>query len=134
MKDDTTPTCPYCGKKTRTGTHTATFRRGARVLAVEVRHRECPDTHPGPDGEVPFRFEDAVLLKANDEAARAAWQAKFGEPMPPATRPGRKPREPRTVRLTVLLTESEAERIDAERGDVPRADFVRQRVFSGTSR
>lgn len=126
--------CPYCGTATVIGAHTATFRRGTKVLVMDVQHRECPGGHPGPDGEVPFRFEDPILLRANDEAARRGWQARYREPMPPATRPGRKPKEPRTVRLTVLLTESEAHVLDSERGATPRAEYVRKRVFSVTAR
>jgi hypothetical protein len=129
MSETTTIACPYCGAATIIGTHTANFRRGAKVLAVDVQHRECPGGHPGPDGAVPFRFEDPTLLRANDAVARRAWQARYKEPMPAAARPGRKPREPRTVRLTVLLTEAEAEALDADRGATSRAEYVRNVVF-----
>ena len=83
----------------------------------------------GPDGMSPFRFEDPYLLRANDEAARAAWIERFGEPMPPAGRPGRKPREKRTVRVHILFTELEKRMIDRERSDCSRSEFLRARAL-----
>lgn len=44
----------------------------------------------------------------------------------PAPQRARRPEEQRTVRVPVLLTPAEAERLDELRGDRPRGEFLRQ--------
>ncbi|MFH1465097.1 MAG: hypothetical protein ABIO70_11995 [Pseudomonadota bacterium] len=125
------PCCPYCGAVARLGTRISRYRRGERVLAVEVRHWECPAGCLAEDGQSPLHFEDPPLLRANDEEARRAWLERFGGPMPPSGRPGRKPRERRSVRVQVLVTPSEAEAIDRARGELDRSEYIRRRVLAG---
>jgi hypothetical protein len=125
----TPPACPYCHTPARLGTRISRYRRGDRVLPVEVQHWECPAGCLAEDAQGPFRFEDPALLRANDEAARQAWMERFAEPMPPSGRPGRKPKEKRTVRVQVMLTPSEAQSIDHARGDLDRSEYLRRRVL-----
>ena len=101
------PSCPFCGKPAERGKRTAHFRRGARTVSVEVRHWECPGGCVGSDGEQVFRFEDAILMAENTEAARAAWREKYGEAMPAPRRPGRRTTEKRTERVAIALSPSE---------------------------
>ncbi len=124
------PNCPYCLSPAVPGTRVARVRRGRRVLSVEVRHWQCPGACPGPEGVPPFRFEDPELLRANDDAARRAWRERFGEEMPPARRPGRKPREKKTARIAVLFTESQRRQLDRARGAVSRSEYVRAAALS----
>jgi hypothetical protein len=84
----------------------------------------CPD----PNGD-PFEFEDVDLMRKNGDKARVLWLERFGEPMPASKPPGRKPDERRQVRVPLLLTESEADALDRERGDVPRSEYIRRRLF-----
>jgi hypothetical protein len=120
--------CPFCSQPARHGTRISQVRRGNRVLSVEVEHWECAQGCLDEDGASIFRFEDQDQLRRNDETIRAAWLARFGEAMPPARRPGRKPPEPRDVRVQVLLTASEAAAIDRARGGVPRSEYIRRRL------
>jgi len=60
-----------------------------------------------------------------EQEASLAWQARFGEPMPAPQR-SRRPDEQRTVRVPVLPTPAEAERLDKLRGDRPLGEFLRQ--------
>lgn len=123
------PPCPFCGAPARAGSRATHVRRGERVLAIDVQHWECATGCLDEDGTSPFRFEDAVLLRKNDESIRAAWQEKFREPLPSTRRPGRKPPERRDVRVQILLTPSEAEILDRSRGEVPRSEFIRKRLL-----
>jgi hypothetical protein len=123
------PVCPYCGLPSRLFGRVTHVRRGDRVLPVSLAHWQCDHGCVEDDGSTPFRFEDPPLLRANDEAVRAAWQAQFGEPLPVAGRPGRKPAEPRRVRVQVLLTPSEVEELDQKRGSTTRSEFIRHRTF-----
>jgi hypothetical protein len=99
------------------------------VLAVDVQHWQCDHGCLDEDGDAPFRFEDPPLMRANDEAIRAAWQKRFGEALPPTGRPGRKATEPREVRVQVMLTASELAAIDRDRGELPRSAYIRRRVL-----
>lgn len=105
------------------------MRRGERVLALDVHHWACVSGCLDEDGTSPFRFEDAALLRQNDEAARTAWQERFGEPLPSSGRPGRKPVERRDVRVQILLTASEVALLDRSRGEMPRSEFIRARLL-----
>ena len=85
--------CPYCGKPAVLGNRTMKYRRGDRTVSVEVQHWSCPESCAGEDGVRPFQFHDADLLSANDDAARSAWRAAFGEEMPPSERRERSARD-----------------------------------------
>ena len=73
-------------------------------------------------------------MKANEAALAAAWQAKYGEDLPPSGRPGRKTDNPRTERVAVLLTPEELERVDARRGARSRSQFLREVIDEGLRR
>lgn len=123
------PPCPYCQKTAVLVPQTFRVRRGDRVLPVNLWSWECPSGCPDPDqGVAPFRFSDPPLMRVCDELMRAAWLAHFGEPLPPSERRGRKTREARSVRVPVLLTPTEAEALDAARGERSRSDFLRQAI------
>jgi hypothetical protein len=102
------------------------FRRGERVLPLDGFVWQCPSTCPDPAyGSTPYQFSTFELMEWEEIRAAEAWRERFGEPMPPSQR-GRRPHEQRTVRVPVLLTPTEAERLDALRGERPRGEFLRQ--------
>lgn len=124
-------TIPTCNSPECTVTlvpRTCMGRRGDRTVTFEGHGWRCsrcadPDTGlPGLD------FLDGQLLMRNEAALAAAWMARYGEPLPPSGRPGRKPEQPRTERLAVMLTEDEVRRIDASRGERSRSEFVRDAI------
>lgn len=123
------PICPVCQRPAVEARTTIRFRRGSRVLPVETRQWRCPGDCVGPRGERPFVFADLATMKANEAKARAEWEARYGEPMPPARRGGRPSEEPHDERLQVRLTSAELEALDAARGEVSRSDFVRMFVL-----
>lgn len=123
------PHCPYCDRSARLEVRPGRYRRGTREVVSESRFWECPTGCEGPDGERPFRFQDAALLRVNDEAARAAWRERFGEAMPPSGRPGRKSATRRTAAVQVRLTQAERHRLDLERGDLSLSALVREAVL-----
>lgn len=123
------PHCPYCSRPTHPGTRLGRYRRGSREVVIEARFWECPEDCEGPDGERPFRFQDAALLRLNDEAARSAWQVRFAEEMPPSGRPGRKSASRRSAPVQVRLTEAERLRLDRERGDLTLSAYLREAAF-----
>lgn len=123
------PVCPFCDVAAQPSERTTQVRRGDRVLSVVVKHWECTTGCLDEDGASPFRFEDPPTMKANDETIRAAWLTRFGAPLPRAGRPGRKPEEPRDVRVQLMLTSSELAAIDKERGALSRSEFIRQRIL-----
>lgn len=127
MKPDLTPPlCSGCRKPALLVPKLTRFRRGERVLPVDGWVWECPSACADPDdGSVPYQFSTFELMEAEEAEARRLWQERFGEPMPVSQR-GRRPEEQRTVRVPVLLTPSEAERLDDLRGDRPRGEFLRQ--------
>jgi hypothetical protein len=123
------PRCPYCDEPAELRVRTTRYRRGEREVSVPTRFWECPLECEGPDGARPFRFENPHLLRSNDEAARSAWQAQFGEPMPTSRRPGRKPSEPREVRVQLRLTRTERQEMDRLRGGASLSNLVRERAL-----
>lgn len=129
MKRFNAPACPFCGKRATFENGQSRYRRGPRVVSVKTKHWRCPSDCQGPDGSRPFLFEDPQLLRANDEAARAAWQRTFDEEMPLPKRPGRKPEEPRGERVQVLLSRREREALDRTRGSRSRSEVLRARTF-----
>lgn len=106
----------------------AQVRRGDRV-ADYTRHFWRCATCENPVEDGALEFVDMAVGLANDAAAKEAWQAKFGEPLPSVRPPGRKPETPRTERLTILLTEGELAELDRDRGTTPRSEFVRDRLL-----
>ena len=132
-----TRTCPYCEEPAILREGTTRYRRGERVVAVTTHYWECPSNCTGPDGERPFRFEDQRIGKANAEAAEDAWRARFGEPMPPPGKPGRKTKAPRTRRVPVLMSDDELQLLDRLRGRMSRGAYLRRamkRAISETER
>lgn len=126
----TVTTCPYCGVAAQLVSRSSRYRRGERVLSVETQTWECPSGCEGPEGERPFQFETPELMRENDVLARAAWRGRYGEDLPPAMRPGRKPAEQRDVRVQILLTRSEEQMLDALRGATSRSEFFRRQLRS----
>lgn len=122
--------CPFCERPAKLVTRKSRYRRGDRLVSVSTQHWECQNGCAGPDGGVPFQFEDPALLRGNDRAARKAWREYYGEEMPAALRPGPKPREARSHRIQVMLTESERQLLDRRRGDLSRSEYLR-RVLRG---
>lgn len=68
---------------------------------------------------------DFELMEWEEAQAAEVWQERFGEPMPNPKR-ARTPGERRSVRVPVLLTTAEAERLDELRGERPRGELLRQ--------
>lgn len=128
-KPDLIPsTCPGCGAEAHLVPKLVRFRRRDHILPVESWSWECPGSCPDPvTGERPLRFADQPLMEWEEAEARAAWPARFGEPMPPSER-GKHPGPHRTVRVPVMLTPAEAARLDEIRGDKTRSDFLRQTI------
>jgi len=120
------PSCSGCGTPALSIPKVTRFRRGERVLPFEGFVWQCPSGCADPaDGSRPYQFSTLELMAWEDTQAAAAWQERFGEPMPAAQR-ARRPEEQRSVRVPVLLTPAEAERLDTLRGDRPRGEFLRQ--------
>ena len=118
--------CANCGEVAVLRTGTTRYRRGTRVLPVETAYWECTASCDAETGEVPFTFEDAELMRANDAAARAAWLEKYGEPMPKAKRPGRRSDVPRPRRVPVMMSDEELALLDRLRGGLSRGAFIRK--------
>lgn len=120
------PACSGCGTPARLSPKVTRFRRGERVLPFDGYIWECHGGCIDPAGSAtPYRFSSLELMEWEDAAVAEKWLAHFGKAMPPSQR-GRVPEAQRTVRVPVLLTPAEAERLDALRGDRPRGDFLRQ--------
>jgi hypothetical protein len=118
--------CSGCGKPAALVPKLTRFRRGERVLPFDGFVWQCPSGCADPDdGSTPYQFSTFDLMAWEEEEAAVAWQARFGEPMPAPQR-ARRPDEQRTVRVPVLLTPAEAERLDKLRGERPRGEFLRQ--------
>lgn len=123
------PACPYCGTPARLVERTFRVRRGHRVLPVETWIWQCAAPCAGDEpGRGPFRFTDPGLSAVHDGAIRAAWLARFGEPLPPSER-GSRPSEARQHRFQLLLTDAEWAEIEARRGVESRAAYVRRVLF-----
>lgn len=118
--------CPLCDAPARLVANSMRFRRGDRVLAVEVQQWECTGTCRDPEGSEPYRFADLALVRANEARARAAWMAHFGEEMPAPKRAGRPTDSPQTERLQVRVTQDDLSLIDKLRGELSRSEFVRR--------
>src|SRR4051812_46951752 len=105
--DEAVKTCPYCVKPARSVLIPTRVKRGDHVLSVPLETWECESGCRSEDGSRPFAFSDQAQAKRNDPVIRAAWRAAFGEEIPEAKRPGRKPQEPRNRTVQVKLTERE---------------------------
>lgn len=119
------PSCPGCDKPAVETRITIRYRRGDRVLPVEVQQWRCPNGCAGPSGEVPYVFADLATMKRNEAIASAQWKLRFGEEMPSPRRAGRPTSDPHSARLQVRLSKAELEALDATRGDLSRSEFVR---------
>ena len=122
----TPPNCSRCNAPAALVPKVTRFRRGDRVLPVDGFVWQCPSNCSDPaDGSAPYQFSSFELMEWEEARAAEVWRERFGEPMP-ASRRGRGPDEQRTVRVPVLLTAGEAQRLDSLRGDRPRGEFLRQ--------
>src|SRR4051812_44719749 len=93
------PSCSGCGKPASLVPKVTRFRRGDRVLPFDGFVWQCPSGCAAPaDGSTPYQFSNFELMEWEEEHAAAAWQARFGEPMPAPQR-SRRPDEQRTVRV-----------------------------------
>ena len=128
------PPCSGCGRPATLVSKVTRFRRGDRVLQVEGFVWQCQAGCPDPvDGSSPHQFSTFELMEWEEGRASEIWQERFGEPMPASQR-ARRPEDQRTVRVPLLLTPAEAERLDRLRGRRSRADFVRGLLNQSASR
>ncbi len=104
---------------------------GYSMKLYSCQHCTDPET-----GERPYVFSDNELLKHNLEASVAAWQARYGEPIPPRRPAGRPRSQPqkRDAMVALRLTADELERLDDERGDQSRATYIRTKLFGNSER
>jgi hypothetical protein len=120
------PSCSGCNRPAQLVPKLTRFRRGDRVLPFDGFVWQCPSGCADPDdGATPYQFSTLGLMTWEEEQAAAAWRSRFNEAMPAPQR-ARRPDGQRTVRVPVLLTIAEAERLDQLRGDRPRGEFLRQ--------
>ena len=127
--DEAVKTCPYCEKPARSVLIPTRVKRGDRVLSVPLETWECDSGCRSEDGSRPFAFSDQAQAKRNDPVIRAAWREAFGEEIPEAKRPGRKPQEPRNHTVQVKLTELELRELDQRRGDASRSEYIRSHAL-----
>jgi hypothetical protein len=122
----TPPSCSGCTHLAVLVPKLTRFRRGDRVMPFEGFIWQCASGCAAPDdGSTPYQFSTFELMEWEEAQAEVAWRERFGEPMPTPQR-ARRPEEQRTVRVPVLLTPGEAQRLDALRGSRPRGEFLRQ--------
>ncbi len=121
----TPPACRGCGEQTELIRRSVQVRRGGRLLVFAGWVWSCAVCVDPAVGIPPLRFLDADLQAIQDTYIRNGWLKKFHEPLPEPSEPGRKTVEPRTVRLQLALTESEARRLDERRGRLSRSAFLR---------
>ena len=120
------PHCTGCGSPAARTPKLTRFRRGDRILPFDGWVWQCPSSCADPDdGSAQYQFSTFELMEWEEVQAARAWQERFGEPMPASQR-ARRPDDRRTVRVPVLLTPAEAERLDELRGERPRGEFLRQ--------
>jgi hypothetical protein len=78
----TPPTCAHCDQPATLVPRSTRFRRGDRILDVDGWIWECTSRCPDPaDGTVPYQFTTFELMTWEEDRAREAWLARFGEPM-----------------------------------------------------
>ncbi len=82
-------------------------------------------------GTAPFRFANMTLAPLERARMEVAWLEAFGESLPAATPPGRKPSEKRSVPVHVLLTPTELRLLDRLRGHQSRSEFIRGKALTG---
>lgn len=104
------------------------IRRGDRMVECQRLSWRCDACRDPLTGD-PLQLIDPVLGVRNEQVARDAWRTRFGEELPAARRPGRKPGVIRDERVTVLMTRSELAEIDRLRGEMTRSDFIRDAVL-----
>lgn len=123
-----TEACDSCGGTGSERIRSLKISRGENSVVVDSRYWSC--AYPAPEGAEPVVVEwvDADQARAAELAAAAAWVEKYGEPMPAAKRPGRKPAEPKEEKVLLLLSAAELGRLDAACGDLSRNDFIRQAI------
>jgi hypothetical protein len=119
------PKCPSCTEPPALVPRTSRYRRGDQILSIDgwiwQCTAQCLDPHSGATS---FLFTSPPLMKWSDAQARAAWQERFHEPMPPSRR-GRRKGPSRSVRVPVMFTPDEIEELDRIRGERSRSEFLR---------
>ncbi len=106
------------------------MKRGDRLVTVRLETWECAADCRAEDGARPFAFSDQAQAARNEARIRAAWREAFGEEIPEARRPGRKPQEPRTCTVQVKLSERELRELDQLRGATSRSEYLRAHALS----
>ena len=122
-------TCPHCEKPARSVLIPTRVKRGDRVLSVPLETWECESGCRSEDGSRPFAFSDQAQATRNAPLIVAAWRDAFGEEIPEAKRPGRKPQEPRNRTVQVKLTERELSELDQRRGEASRSEYIRSHAL-----
>ena len=75
--------CPLCNHSTVKVSWPFTYRRGDKVLFVELKIWECQyECKDFDDGNKNLKFIDTILDKENSIVAKKAWQQAYDEPMP----------------------------------------------------
>lgn len=105
-------------------------KRGDRVISVPLETWECTAECRSEDGSRTFAFSDQSQAARNEARIRAAWRETFGEEIPEAKRPGRKPPEPRNCTVQVKLSERELRELDHLRGATSRSEYLRAHALS----
>jgi hypothetical protein len=132
--NDSVRSCPYCNKPARSVRIPTRVKRGDRVLTVPLETWKCTAECRSEDGTRAFAFSDQAQAVRNDARIRAAWRETFGEEIPEAKRPGRKPQEPRTCTVQVKLSERELRELDQLRGATSRSEYLRAHALSSQRR
>ena len=123
--------CESCGQTRELVSREARIQRGERRVTYTAQFWSCPGCRDPESGETPFVFADNELLDRNYAAAQAAWQQRYGEPLPVRRAPGRPREQPqrRDETIALRLTAGELEPLDAERGEQSRSAYIRAKLF-----
>ena len=123
--------CPTCGAAATLVDREFRVRRGDRVVRAVLPTWECRTGCTNEAGTAPFRFATPSLAALERARMEVAWLEAYGEPLPGATPPGRKPAEKRSVPVHVLLTPTEVKLLDRLRGRRSRSEFIRGKALAG---
>lgn len=123
--------CPFCGNAAMLADREFRVRRGDRVVPTLLPSWECRSGCMNEASTAPFRFATPALGPLERARMEVAWLKAFGEALPPATPPGRKPVERRSVPVHVLLTPTEVKLLDRLRGPRSRSEFIRGKALVG---
>ena len=121
--------CPSCAGPLTPLEAERTVRRGARSLTYVAVFWRC-EAEPAPDGDGRLEFEDLVATLENTRRAEARWLEKFGEPLPPARRPG--PKGDKSERVHAVFDEGTLQMLDtlAYQQQTSRSEMLRRLVVT----